>query len=80
MKDYTIQSIPPSDMWAALTCEADRAEREGFPNVAKRQRALATHMRNAQDAMVALCPEGYRVDMNIVFTITPNVNPVARRD
>lgn len=78
MGDYTIRSVSESDMWAALTCEADRAEREQFPNVAKRQRELATHVRNASRTMIDLCPEGYRVDMNIVFTFVPSVNPVAR--
>lgn len=66
------------DTAVAFECEADRAEREGFPSVAKRQRETALHLRNAVRHMEKLCPEGYRVDVKIVVSHVPNVNPVAK--
>ena len=78
MSEYTIH-ISSIDTIVAYECEADRAEREGFTGVAKRQRDTALHLRNAVDQMVKLCPEGYSVDVKIVVAHVPNVNPVARR-
>ncbi len=66
------------DTAVAFECEADRAEREGFTSVAKRQRETALHLRNAVLHMEKLCPEGYRVDVKIVVSHVPNVNPVAK--
>jgi hypothetical protein len=47
MTEYVIHGAPITDVRVALECEADRAEREGFANVAERQRALALHIANA---------------------------------
>jgi len=66
------------DTSVAYDCEADRAEREGFQSVAKRQRANALHLRNAVRHMEKLCPEGYRVQVKIVVSHVPNVNPVLK--
>jgi len=68
--------ICPMDTSVAYDCEADRAEREGFKNVAKRQRDKALHLRNAVRHMEKLCPKGYRVEVKIVVSHVPNVNPV----
>lgn len=64
------------DTSVAFDCEADRAEREGFPAVAKRQRDTALHLRNAVRHMEKLCPKGYRVEVKIVVSHVPSVNPV----
>lgn len=79
MAEYSFP-IQSTDTSVAFDCEADRAEREGFDNVAKRQRAIALHLRNAVDHMQSICPEGYGVDVKIVVSHVPNVNPVLRDD
>lgn len=75
MTEYAFH-INPTDTSVAFDCEADRAEREGFSSVAKRQRATALHLRNATDHMQKLCPEGYRTVTKIVVSHVPDVNPV----
>lgn len=77
MSEYTFH-IEATDTSVAFDCEADRAEREGFENVAKRQRAKALHLRNAVHTMQKLCPEGYLVQTRIIVEHVPNVNPVLR--
>jgi aspartate aminotransferase-like enzyme len=78
MSDYSLD-INPTDTIVAFECEADRAEREGFTNVAARQRATALHIRNAVDHMVKICPDGFRVETKVVVAHVPNVNAVAKR-
>ncbi|QGJ90083.1 hypothetical protein HWC80_gp043 [Mycobacterium phage Indlulamithi] len=78
MSDYSFH-IEVTDTTVAYECEADRAEREGFDNVAKRQRAIALHLKNAYEHMRDICPEGYRVETKIVVSHVPNVNPVLNR-
>jgi aspartate aminotransferase-like enzyme len=75
MSEYAFH-IEPQDTHVAFDCEADRAEREGFDHVAKRQRAKALHLRNAVAHMASICPEGYRVETKIVVSHVPNVNAV----
>lgn len=77
MSEYSFD-IEATDTAVAYDCEADRAEREGFINVAKRQRAKALHLRNAVRHMMELCPDGYRVETKIVVSHVPNVNAVLR--
>jgi hypothetical protein len=77
--EYRIRSVPPSDLGAALRCEADRAEREGFGHVAERQRALALHLENAVVTVARLAGDAeLRVEVDIVVHLVPNVNPVLR--
>ena len=78
MSEYSI-NINPVDTYVAFECEADRADREGMTNCAARQRATALHIRNAEEAMRKLRPEGHRMRVRIVFDFVPDVNPVARR-
>jgi hypothetical protein len=78
--EYTIHGAPITDVRVALECEADRAEREQFAHVAARQRALALHMANADAHLGKLAPDGYRVQLDLVFRIVPNVNAVLRKD
>lgn len=78
MSEYSFD-ISTVDTYVALECEADRAEREGMTNVAKRQRATALHLRNAEKHMGTICPDGHRVEVQIVLRHVPNVNAVARR-
>lgn len=75
MSEYSFH-IDTTDTSVAYDCEADRAEREGFDGVAKRQRANALHLRNAVTHMQVLCPEGYRVQARIVVEHVPAVNAV----
>jgi hypothetical protein len=77
MAEYAFH-IDYSDASAAFDCEGDRAEREHFPGVAKRQRATALHIRNAVHQMQKICPEGFRVETKIVVSHVPNVNPVLK--
>jgi hypothetical protein len=77
MNDYSFH-IEVTDTSVAFDCEADRAEGEGFKNVAERQRAKALHLRNAYHHMQSLCPEGYRVEAKIVLAHVPNVNAVLK--
>lgn len=79
MSEYAFH-IELTDTSVAFDCEADRAEREGFDGVAKRQRAKALHVRNAYHHMQKICPEGYIVQAKIVVSHVPNVNPVLRDD
>ena len=67
--------VPPTDLSVALDCEADRAEKERFPNVAKRQRELALHIRNASHHATQHCPEGFRVQFTLQVEYVLNVNP-----
>lgn len=75
MAEYSFH-VDSTDTSVAFDCEADRAEREGFAGVAKRQRANALHLRNAVHHMQQLCPEGFRVETKIVVLHVPNVNAV----
>ena len=75
MSEYEF-AVNAMDTSVAFDCEADRAEREGFSSVTKRQRATALHLRNAVHHMQKLCPEGFRVETKIVVSHVPNVNPV----
>ena len=77
MAEYSFH-IEPQDTWVAYDCEADRAEREGFPLVAERQRAAALHLRNAMAHMEKLCPNGFRTEVRIVVSHVPAVNAVLR--
>ena len=79
MAEYSFD-VGMTDAAVAFDCEADRAEREGFTYVAKRQRATALHIRNAYEHMRSICPDGYRVEMKIVVSHVPNVNPVLTDD
>ena len=79
MSDYSFE-VSVQDVWCALDCEADRAEREGIKGVAKRQREVALHLRNASSHMAFLAPEGYRVRTQIVMDFVPAVNAVLRDD
>ena len=72
---YEVHIDSPVDVIVALRCEADRAEREQFPNVAKRQRALALHIENAIHHLQPLAPEGFRLALTLDFHFTANVNP-----
>lgn len=74
---YSIH-IDPTDVVVALRCEADRAEAEQFPNVAKRQRALALHIENATHHLRSITPNGYRLALTIDFHFQANVNPSLR--
>lgn len=78
MHDQYSFHVDATDTAVAFDCEADRAEREGFTGVTKRQRANALHVRNAVHHMTQICPEGYRVEVQIVVSHVPNVNPVLR--
>jgi hypothetical protein len=78
MSEYSFH-ISTVDTYVALECEADRAEREGIHGVAKRQRATALHLRNAEEQMRKLCPEGHIVEAQIVLRHVVDVNAVARR-
>lgn len=77
MSEYSI-AIEPTDTSVAFDCEADRAQREGFSNVEKRQRATALHIRNAVHHMQTICPEGYSVRTRIVVEHVPSINPVLK--
>ena len=77
MSEYTFH-IEATDTSVAFDCEADRAEREGFKNVAKRQRATALHLRNAVHHMQSICPEGHRVATRIIVEHVPDVNSVLK--
>ena len=74
MRDYVID-FASSDGVAAFGAEADRAEAEGMKGVAERQRATALHLRNAVIHMQKHCPDGYRVQTEIVVSLVPAVNP-----
>ena len=78
MSEYTLP-VSVIDTAVALECEADRAAREGFSGVEKRQRGTALHLRNAAEHMQSICPEGYRTETVIVVRHVPDVNAVARR-
>lgn len=78
MSEYTVHGVITTEVAVALECEADRAKREGFPGVEERQRKLALHLRNAERAMMALLPDGHRVQMDITFKFVPNVNPALK--
>jgi hypothetical protein len=78
MSEYSFH-ISTVDTYVALECEADRAEREGMTSVVKRQRATATHLRNAEAHMQSICPEGHKVEVQIVLRHVPSFNAVARR-
>lgn len=78
MSEYHIDA-QITDTTVAFDCEADRAEREGFTYVAKRQRSMALHIRNAYEHMRAICPESHRVEMKLVLSHVPDVNPVLRK-
>lgn len=71
-------AINATDASVAFDCEADRAEREGYTGVTKRQRASALHLRNAVRHIEQLCPDGFRVETKIVVSVVPNVNPVLK--
>jgi len=77
MSEYTIHASS-IDVAVALECEADRAQAEQFAGVAKRQRELALHIRNAERIMRQLTPAGHRVQMDITFKFVPDVNPVLK--
>jgi hypothetical protein len=77
--EYRIRSVPASDLYAALRCEADRAEGEGFDRVAKRQRELALHLENAVITVARLAGDAeLRVEVDLVVHLVPNVNPGLR--
>ena len=78
MSEYTFP-VSVIDTAVALECEADRAAREGFSGVEKRQRAAALHLRNAVEHMQSLCPAGHRTEAVIMLRHVPDVNAVARR-
>ena len=73
MSEYSFE-VGATDTAVAFDCEADRAEREGFQGVAKRQRDNALHVRNADFHLQKFCPEGYRVRTRIVVDYVPAVN------
>lgn len=75
MSEYSFE-VSAVDLSVAFDCEADRAEREQMDATRDRQRANALHVRNAEDQMKKLCPEGFRVETKIVFSHVPDVNPV----
>lgn len=75
MAEYAFH-VDATDTIVAFDCEADRAEREGFKGVTKRQRDNALHLRNAIAHMQSICPEGFRIETKIVVSHVPNVNPV----
>ena len=77
MAEYSFH-VDATDMHVALDCEADRAEREGFDCVAKRQRAKALHLRNAVHHMQSICPDGFLIETKIVVAHVPNVNAVLK--
>jgi hypothetical protein len=62
------------DVIVALRCEADRAEREQFPGVAKRQRDLALHLENAELQLNALPHPGYRLEATVTYRFVPVIN------
>lgn len=72
--------ISAQDTQLAIDCEAKQAEAEGMDGIAKRQRATALHIRNAEAHMVGIVPEGHRVRARIVFDFVPSVNAVLRDD
>jgi len=75
MNEYRLRGVSTSDVCVALDCEADRATSEQMHGVAKRQRELSLHLRNADRAMEKLTPAGYRLQMDVVFHFVPTVNP-----
>ena len=77
MSEYSFH-VCSTDLSVAFDCEADRADREQFPNVAKRQRENALHVKNAVHHMQQICPDGYRVETKIVVSHVPNINPVLK--
>lgn len=79
MNEYSFE-ISAQDAQLAADCEAKQAEREGMNGIAKRQRGVALHIRNAEAHMANLCPAGHRVRARIVFDVVPNVNAVLRDD
>lgn len=80
MRDTYVIPFNSTDLSAALINEAKLAEREGLHGLSKRQEAMAVHVQNAADRMAELCPAGHRVQMSIVFEVTPDVNPVLSRE
>ena len=72
--------VSPTDASVAFDCEADRAQKEGFPGVEKRQRETALHIRNAWHHLAAHTPPGFRVQTTISFEVVPDVNPRLRDD
>lgn len=68
------------DVAVALECEADKAEREGMKGIAKRQRATALHLRNAEHHMAKICPEGFRIKVELVVSHVPAVNAALRAE
>lgn len=79
MNKYSFE-VSAVDVSVAFSCEADRAKKEQFPNVEKRQRENALHVDNAVHHMKKICPEGFRVKTEIVVSHVPDVNPVLREE
>lgn len=77
MAEYSFH-ISSMDASVAFDCEADRAEREGFPSVRDRQRANALHLRNAVHHMEKICPHGFRTVTKIVVEHVPDINPTLK--
>ena len=75
MNIYSIHA-PTIDVVVALRCEAERARREGFPNTAKRQDALALHLENADIQMRDICPPGHQIQLTFRLEAVPTINPV----
>lgn len=76
--EYRIRSVPPTDLIAALKCEADRAEGEGMKHTAERQRKLALHLENAVVTVGKVCGENMRVQVDISVGVVVDVNPILR--
>lgn len=74
MSEYSFE-VSTQDLWVALECEADRAQREGFTSVEDRQRRTALHLRNTDAHMSGLRPDGHRLRARVVFDFVPAVNP-----
>lgn len=67
--------VAPTDLWAALECEARRAASEDMMLTAERQHETALHLKNATYVMAGICPDDHRVQVRIVLDFVPDVNP-----
>lgn len=78
MNEYVIRNMSTMDIVAGLRQSSRTAYEEQMPVTGERCIRYADNLLNAQAAMVELCPEGYTVEMEIVFKIVPRVNAYAR--
>jgi hypothetical protein len=80
MTEAVLRGVPLMDVTAGLTQSARIAHDEGMSNTGRRCEELAKEMRNGYRHMVALCPKGFSVQVDMVFRIVPDVNWVLNDD